>query len=224
MSGDPVATRDHGAAGATIAATLRAEILRGEHPPGSRIRQEDLAARHGASRVPVREALRILESEGLVTRIANAGAWVSRLTLAECQELYRVRERIEPLLLDLNVPLLGDTEIDALDALAHRMQTANPEDFLAMDRDFHFGMYAAAPTVMLADTVRSLWNRTHHYRRAFVMAAHARRDGTAHHDHHLLVAALRRADGEEAAQVLERHIRRTRQELARHPELFDDVS
>ena len=68
----------HGAAGARIAAELREAILAGEYAPGARIRQEDLADRHGASRVPVREALRMLEAEGLVTLVANTGAWVSR--------------------------------------------------------------------------------------------------------------------------------------------------
>ena len=67
----------HGAAGARIAAELREAILTGEYAPGARIRQEDLAGRHGASRVPVREALRMLEAEGLVTLVANTGAWVS---------------------------------------------------------------------------------------------------------------------------------------------------
>jgi DNA-binding GntR family transcriptional regulator len=212
--------RDHGSAGAGIADTLRDEILRGIHPPGARIRQEDLATRHTTSRIPVREALRILEAEGLVTRVANAGAWVSRLTLDECQELYLVRERVEPVLLAMSAPLLSTADLDDLDDLAERMEDADAEDFLRHDRTFHFLTYAPARTVMLGETVVGLWNRTHHYRRAFVTAAHARHDGAAHHDHRLLVAALRRGDADEAAHVLERHIRRTRIELERHPEIF----
>lgn len=214
------AARDHGATGSGIADTLRDEILRGLRPPGTRIRQEDVAAVHATSRLPVREALRILEGEGLVTRIANAGAWVSRLSLAECEELYLVRERLEPLLLARNAPLLTSADLDQLDALAQDMEDAAPEDFLQMDRRFHWATYAHARTAMLTDAVRGLWNRTQHYRRAFVHAAHARHDGTAHLDHHLLVAALRRGDAVEAADVLERHIRRTRIQLARHPEIF----
>lgn len=221
MSGALPPMRDHGRAGTGIADVLREEILRGVHPPGTRIRQEDLAARHTTSRLPVREALRLLESEGLVTLVANSGAWVSRLTLAECEELYLVRERIEPVLLGLSAPLLTPADLDELDGLADLMEGADAEEFLVHDRAFHLLTYAPARTVMLGDTVVGLWNRTHHYRRAFVAAAHARHDGAAHHDHRLLVAALRRGDAEEAAHVLERHIRRTRIELERHPEIFD---
>lgn len=224
MTGLLPAARDHGRAGTGIADTLRDEILRGIHPPGTRIRQEDLAARHTTSRIPVREALRILEAEGLVTLVANSGAWVSRLTLAECEELYLVRERIEPVLLVMSAPLLTPHDLDLLDDLAGQMERANAEDFLRLDRAFHFATYAPAQTVMLGDTVRGLWNRTHHYRRAFVGAAHVRHDGSAHHDHRLLVAALRRGDADEAAHVLERHIRRTRIELERHPEIFGDAA
>lgn len=220
MSGTLADTRDHGAAGATIAAHLRDQILRGDFSPGARIRQEDLAAEHRSSRIPAREALRILEAEGLVTRVANAGAWVSQLSLAECQELYLVRERLEPLLLAMNAPLLADKELDSLDVLATRMETASADGFLHMDREFHLAMYAKAETTMLRDAVVHLWNRTQHYRRAFVAAAHARRDASAHHDHHLIVSALRRQDADEAAEIISRHVRRTRLELARHPEIF----
>ena len=101
----------HGAAGTRVAAELREAILAGEYSPGARIRQEDVAERHGASRVPVREALRRLESEGLVTLVANTGAWVAQLNLQECEEMYQIRERLEPLLLRYNVPLLTDEQI-----------------------------------------------------------------------------------------------------------------
>ena len=87
-----------------IADTLRTAILGGSYLPGERIRQEDVAARSGASRIPVREALRMLDSEGLVTLVANSGAWVTKLTLSECVETYLIRERLEPLLLRTSMP------------------------------------------------------------------------------------------------------------------------
>jgi DNA-binding GntR family transcriptional regulator len=211
----------HGAAGARIASELRDAILDGEYVPGARIRQEDLAERSGASRVPVREALRMLEAEGLLTLVANTGAWVTRLTLADCEELYRIRERIEPLLLAYSIPALSPSAIDRFAELADAMEAADDvEEFLRLDREFHLGSYAGAETSVLGDLVLGLWNRTQHYRRAFTRVFRSEGDRSVHHDHQLLVAAFRRGDTEEAERILAAHIRRTRLELARHPELF----
>lgn len=211
----------HGAAGSRIASELRAAILDGDYQPGARIRQEDLADRHGASRVPVREALRMLEAEGLVTLVANTGAWVSQLSLVECDEMYQIRERIEPLLLRLSLPGLGDAAVDRLEVLAGKMErSADVEQFLTLDREFHLSSYAAAETSVLGDTVLRLWNRTQHYRRAFTRVFRSEGDRSVHHEHHLLVHAIRRVDLDEAERVLAGHIRRTRLELARHPEVF----
>lgn len=219
---DTAAPTAHGAAGARIAAELRDAILAGEYAPGTRIRQEDLADRHGASRLPVREALRMLEAEGLLTLVANTGAWVTKLTLADCEELYRIRERIEPLLLTYSVPRLGADAIDHLAELADAMEVAGDvEQFLRLDREFHLGSYAAAETAVLGELVLGLWNRTQHYRRAFTRVFRSGGERDVHHDHHLLVAAIRRGDVEEAERIQSAHIRRTRLELARHPEIFE---
>lgn len=213
----------HGATGARIAATLRDAILAGDYAPGERIRQDELAEQHGASRVPVRDALRILEAEGLVTLVANAGAWVSRISMAECQEMYRMRERLEPLLLGLNIPLLSDVQIEGLARLADAMEASDDvERFLELDRDFHLSCLEAAQTTVLGETVRSLWNRTQHYRRAATRLFYAEGDRSVHHDHQLLVGAIRRRDVEEAERVLAGHIRRSRLELANHQEVFED--
>jgi DNA-binding GntR family transcriptional regulator len=213
----------HGAAGARIATDLREAILTGELIPGERIRQEDLADRQGASRVPVREALRMLEAEGLVTFVANTGAWVSRLTLSDCEELYQIRERLEPLLLRYNLPEMTDESIAGLESLADAMERSDDvEQFLTLDREFHLSCYSFVDTSVLGDTVLRLWNRTQHYRRAFTRVFRLEGDRSVHHEHHLLVSALRRRDDDEAERVLGGHIRRTRLELARHAEVFEN--
>jgi DNA-binding GntR family transcriptional regulator len=212
----------HGEAGARIAAALREEILGGGYRPGERIRQQELAGRHGASRVPVREALRILESEGMVTLVANAGSWVSSLSAQECAEMYQMRERVEPLLLGYSAASLSDDVIDQLQGQADAMQrSADVEEFMRLDRAFHLLSYSAASTIMLGDTIMRLWNRTQHYRRAYTRMFRAERDDSVHYDHQLLVAALRNRDPEDAERVLAGHIRRTRLALGRHPEIFD---
>ena len=211
----------NGITGARVADELREAILRGAYPPGTRLRQEELAAQYGASRVPVREALRTLESEGLITTVANTGAWIASLSLEECVELYQVRERIEPLLLRYSLPLLTSEHIDELDRLAEEMRKSeNVEEFLALDRQFHLGSYAGAATSFLGPTVERLWNTTQHYRRAFTKRLDRASNRIVHDEHHMLVTAIRDGDSDDAERVLYGHIRRTRLHLARHPEIF----
>lgn len=210
-----------GSAGNRIATHLRDAILRGEYAPGARIRQEDLAEQLGASRIPVREALRMLESDGLVTLIANTGAWVSHLSLLECEEVYQIRERIEPLLLRYSLPNLSSETLDRLQEFADRMQDGTDvATFLHLDREFHLLSYTGATTSILGDTVHRLWNSTQHYRRAFTLLIGPDDNRAVHYEHQLLVGALRRGDSEDAERMLAGHIRRTRLELGRHPELF----
>lgn len=212
----------HGDTGAAIAANLREEILAGNYAPGERIRQDELADIHGASRLPVRDALRILEAEGLVSLVANTGAWVSRISMVECQEMYRMRERLEPLLLGMNVPLLTGDDADGLELLAQAMESSTDvERFLRLDREFHLSCLKAVETSVLGPSVLNLWNRTQHYRRAATRLFYLEEDRSVHHDHHLIVNAVRLGDAEEAEQVLARHIRRSRLELSRHPEVFE---
>jgi DNA-binding GntR family transcriptional regulator len=217
------ATRDGGAS-TRIADSIRSDILGGHLPPGSRIRQEDVAARFGASRLPVREALRSLEADGLVTLVANTGAWVSRLSLAECVEIYQTRERIEPLLLRYAIPHYPDHRIDQLSALATQMEESNDiEEFLRRDREFHLLSYEGSGTSLIGDLVHRMWNSTQHYRRAYTRLLDDHRRRIVHDEHHLLTTTLRDGDLDGAEQVLEQHIRRTRLQLALHPEVFDFV-
>ena len=211
-----------GDAGARIADSIREGIIGGDYPPGTRIRQEDLASRFGASRVPVRQALQQLEYEGLVTVVANAGAWVSSLTLAECDEVYQMRERLEPLLLRYSAPRLGAHEIERLADLAQliSVEGADTDTFLALDRQFHLASYAGAQTAQLGDLIQKLWNTTAPYRRAYVASWEDDSRRIAHEEHHLIVAALRDGDVEEAERVLAGHIRRTRRQLVKNPQIF----
>lgn len=225
----PAATHDTGyrdnVASHRIADSLRTAILDGSYRPGERIRQEDIAARSGASRIPVREALRMLAAEGLVTLVANSGAWVTRLTMAECTETYLIRERLEPLLLRISMPFLAEPVIGRMGELAGAMESAaSVQEFLRADREFHLSSYAgAAPGETPGETwhiIHRMWNATQHYRREF--AERAAKDGlrVTHLEHRLLLDCLRRQDADDAERVLVTHIRRTRLELQKHPEIF----
>lgn len=204
-----------------IADQLRERILDGRLPPGSRIIQDELAEELNTSRLPVREALRILEARGLVTLRANQGAWVSRMDMRECELNYQIRERLEPFLLAESAPHLSAEDVDELSRLQDRIdQTDDVEKFLVLDRELHWATYRHHKAEELASIVARLWDTTQHYRRAFTRLAGDRRRWIISSEHRLLIEALRDQDLTTAQRILELHIRRTRVELTKHPEVF----
>ncbi len=163
----------------------------------------------------------MLDSEGLVTLVANSGAWVTRLTLAECAETYLIRERLEPLLLRTSMPNLGAAAVGRLGQLADEMEAGSGLDaFMRADREFHLSSYAGAASGEMWQIIHRMWNTTQHYRREYTRLA--AKDGltATHLEHRLLVNCLRRQDPDDAERVLIMHIRRTRLELEKHPEIF----
>ena len=205
-----------------IANSLKEEILSGKYPPGVRIRQEDIAEQFGASRSPVREALRILEADGLINLVAHTGAWISHLSLSECEEMYQLRERIEPLLLRLSIPHMTESIIAELQDLVLQMEaTTDVETFLKLDRKFHLLSYSKAETVLVGEMVNRLWNTTQHYRRAYSQMMASTSFKPAHYEHHLLLTSIAKRDVDDAERILFGHIRRTRLELAQHPDVFN---
>lgn len=215
-------TSDGTVASQRIAAHLRDDILTGVLQPGERIRQEDIAARAGSSRLPVREALRILHSQGLVQLKANSGAWVSTLDLAECQAIYKMRERLEPLALSESMPHLDEDTLQRIDDLQTDIEHNTDQDrFLALDREMHLLCYAGSPNAELNRMVERFWNTTQAYRRAFVRMSGPERMWVVIAEHQLLIDAIRRRDSDDGERFLVAHIRRTRESLAHHPEVFD---
>ncbi len=171
---------------------------------------------------PVREALRILEAEGLINLVAHTGAWISHLSLSECEEMYQLRERVEPLLLRLSIPHITDSIIAELQDLVLQMEaTTDVETFLRLDRQFHLLSYSKAETVLVGEMVNRLWNTTQHYRRAYSQMMASTSFKPAHYEHHLLLASIIKRDVDDAERILFGHIRRTRLELAQHPDVFN---
>jgi DNA-binding GntR family transcriptional regulator len=213
-AGAPVASQ-------RIAAELAERILSGDLPPGTRIKQDELAAELATSRIPVREALRILAARGLVTLRANSGAWVTQMRLQDLQLSYRMRERLEPLLLEESLPHLTEDQVSRMREIQEQIEhNDDVERFLVLDREFHWTSYSGHQAAQLADIIARLWDSTQHYRRAFTRLAGHERSWVIAAEHRLLIEAIDSADTVAAASVLEQHIRRTRIELAHHPELF----
>lgn len=221
---DQIAQRSERAnAGASrrVANYLRAAILDGEIGVGQRIPQETLATRLGASRLPVREALRTLEGEGLVILEPNKGARVTHLDAEEFHVLYRARAAIEPVVIEDSIPRLTAGQIErAGEILTEIEKGVGTVDFLLLDREFHLLTYAGCRSHHLTSIVERLWNSTQHYRRAFVTkTGEAWRDAT-NAEHRLLLQAVCTRNTEVAGAIVATHITRTRIDLDRHPEIF----
>lgn len=204
-----------------VASYLRQAILGGDLRPGDRIRQEEVAARLGASRLPVREALRMLEAEGLTEHVAHKGARVPRLSPHEVDVVYRMRERLEPLALAESMPRLGPDEHARLEVVQQRIEdNEDVEKFLDLDREFHMLTYSGCDIDPLMSNVTRLWNSTQHYRRAFIALGGRSRMWVVNAEHRLILDAVVRQDADDGERFLGGHIRRTRIELSRHPEVF----
>jgi DNA-binding GntR family transcriptional regulator len=217
-------TGNVGATGKLIAAKLRDEILDGSLPPGARIGQDALAERFEASRIPVRESLKMLEAEGLVTIVANSGAWVARLDAFEFDQIYRLREAVEALAIQESIDSLTEGQIARLRELQIAIAAASDvEEFLKLDREFHLLTYAGARFSLLHELVLRFWNSTQHYRRAWANTRRADRNWATDAEHALIVDAIERKDRESAANLVSGHIRRTRLALAPRSDIFSTV-
>jgi DNA-binding GntR family transcriptional regulator len=204
-----------------IAQILEVEILSGAIAPGTRIRQEEVAERLGSSRLPVREALRMLAASGLVQLETNKGARIPKLDREEVDVLYRMRERLEPLALSESMPHADIAMLDELEEIQGEIERGvDVSGFLELDRRFHLLTYSKCPTEDLRDSVSRLWNSTAQYRRAFMNVTGPQRQWIVNSEHRLIIEAMQRFDTKDGERYLVGHIRRTRKELAIHPELF----
>jgi DNA-binding GntR family transcriptional regulator len=192
-------------AAARVAGQLRGEILHGDIAPGSKLAQVGLAERFGVSRIPVRDALQILVGEGLVQPLSNATAAVTRMSVDELQELYDLREVIEPMATQIAVPNLGRAE-----ALMMRRQLAvmadhpDPRTWLAANTEFHAAVYRRANrprTIELIEQLRRLTDR-YVYLSLDVIGATER----MHTEHEAILAAVERGDAALTARLTREHL------------------
>jgi DNA-binding GntR family transcriptional regulator len=143
-----------------VADLIRGAIVSGALPAGQALRQEELAARFGISRIPLREALRQLEVEGLILSAPYRGAVVAPLSAAEIREITALRLNLERVALELAVPRLTDTVLDALAGSADELGR-NP-DFarqVQLHEDFFLRLYGAAEAPLLLSVVRLVLGR-----------------------------------------------------------------
>ncbi|TCM20696.1 GntR family transcriptional regulator [Novosphingobium sp. PhB165] len=155
-------------AGDRVARIIAERIMTGELAAGEPIKQDELAVELGTSRIPVRDALRILEKRGMVSLRANASAKVISRTVEDMDVSYRIREVLEPMLLGESIPNLTREVIEQLRVLKDRL--AGPldyEEYLNLTRDFHILCFSGHKAPLLAHVIEWLWDTTYSYRAAF---------------------------------------------------------
>src|SRR5215510_8497476 len=114
-----------------VAEKLRDQIIRGEIPEGAQLRQDVIAAKYQVSRIPVREALRQLDAEGLITIVPNRGAIVPALSPTDIEELFTIRALLEPEILKHSVPRLTDSDFEEAEVVLRRYESElQHEDYL----------------------------------------------------------------------------------------------
>jgi len=201
-----------------IAREVREAILCGRLRPGSRLPQEDLGERYGASRVPVQQALRELAEEGLVNITPNAGARVALFDLSELIEIYRARECLEPMVLLESVPRLNEEDIFGVERLIVESESCAARGdqigYVEVDRPLHFATFRGAGMPRVMRMIEGLWDTTARYRRIYGLLPASIETSVI--EHRLLLEHIQRRNAEDAARILITHIRRTRLTMAEY--------
>lgn len=190
-----------------VLAELRGFLTAGKLRPGEQIRQDALAEELGVSRVPLREALKILEGEGQVTYAAHRGYFVAELSLADLLEVYRIRALLEPEAVREALPRLTAEDVTRVLDAHHDVERASAVgDLAAMteaNRRFHFALMDPCGLPRLVRFVRLLWDATDAYRSLYYNLAEHR--STVVHQHEQAVAAIRTGDADTLVKVLDEH-------------------
>jgi DNA-binding GntR family transcriptional regulator len=188
---------------------LRSAILRGEFDPTVPLSQVQLAARLGVSRTPLREALRMLQREGLIDSEPNRQVRVAEMSVADLEQLYAARVLTEALAVRLTVPALTAQDVAELKAELHRMielKGHNLDVWEASHRRYHglLGKYAGERITRLAS---ELSDHTERYRRVYL--AEPRVWSAAAEEHTAIFQACASGSAAEASTQLARHLART---------------
>lgn len=188
---------------AHVLETIKAGILNGQFKPGSALVENDLAGQFGVSKTPVREALKTLESSGLVVIRPYTGTTVRELTEQDALAIYDMRLLLEPEALRRSVSL-GSDLIDAARALERAALAEDASTRSTANRDFHRGLYAGCGNPLLIRTLDGLRDQT-----ALVSASSWAREASWEeeaHEHAAVLEAARAGNADEAATLLHRHI------------------
>ncbi|MEW1934565.1 GntR family transcriptional regulator [Rhodococcus sp. NPDC079359] len=193
---------------------LREQIITGKLAPGDRIRQDAYAEAFGVSRTPLREAFRLLESEGWIQLRARSGVEVSRFSPVEVQEILSMRLLLEPLAIRVSAVGHADDSVPALTSLLEQLPSGpsrsveEVEVYEAANQKFHYALYGltdASTDEPLHTSLRSHWERYSRYRRVYYRSDS---ESTSHsnEEHVQILEAWQSRDADRAEAELARHI------------------
>jgi DNA-binding GntR family transcriptional regulator len=185
-----------------VAALIRELIITGELTAGQQLRQRDLAQRFGVSQTPVREAMRRLESEGLVIGDTHRGFTVVTPDDGPVEENFQIRAALESLGASLAARKIDEAGLAELERLNERMRSLADGDprYAELNREFHFTLYQYSRSPLLMSLMRLLWASLHGGPR--VLRTHAE----SARQHGAILGALRAGDADAASELTYQHI------------------
>ena len=192
-----------------LAERLRDMIVEGVLPPGLKVPERELCEQFGVSRTPLREALKVLASEGLVTLNQNRGACVASLTRADLEEVFPIMGALEALAGSLACAHMSDADIAAVATLHDRMvksfEAGDQPTYFKLNQAIHRAILVGASNETLMATHQMLAGRIHRAR--YMANDDATRWRAAVEEHEHILAALQQRDGPRLAVILSDHLR-----------------
>lgn len=191
-----------------VVAAIREAVLSGVYKPGDKLPQEKLAQALGASRIPVRAALRQLEAEGLVVFSPHRGATVRVLQPEDVEEIYELRILLETFALRSAIEQISPEEIDELEGIAQELdRLGEGEEWLRLREHFYSRLYTIAQRPLTAELISKLRADVGRYWLSLRLVGH---DSSAHR---VIVDAIRDGDTGSAERWLSEHLTRVSEEL-----------
>lgn len=188
---------------------LRSRILDGTYVPGYRLVINQLAQETGVSTIPLREALRRLQSDGLVEVVRNVGARVAVFDDEQVEHTLQILARLEGYATAIAAPAMSAGDVAASrkinDRMAEALEEFDPAAFTALNREFHFSIYEHCPDGHLRSLLEAEWTRLDHMRRsAFAYAPGRARRSVAEHER-ILTLISEKADAAEIERAARAH-------------------
>ena len=196
----------------SIANAIRNDIMQGIYKSNAPLRQDEIAARFGVSKIPVREALQQLKVEGLVTFFPNRGAVVSSLSSAEVDEIYAMRIALETLALQRAIPHLTIADLTRAEALLDQLdQEEQVARWSELNWEFHALLYRPANLPRVMNWVSTLHINVARYMTLYLAGMAYQAASQA--EHRAILAACRQGKIELACEQLRQHLQAAASQL-----------